>query len=282
MFRDMTYVAIGHFCHDVTPDGKIIGGAASYSTITARNLGATPRVVTSTGPDFNLENPLLHHIAIHSEISDSTTTFENTYDARGHRTQQILGVAARLHAEHVPETWRNADVAYLCPVADEVDESVARCFGDSLVGATPQGWMRRWDETGRVYSKRWQATEAFLNQIDVLVLSEEDIEAHPADLDLYVACTPLVVLTRGALGAFLFMEGKRSDSAAYPAEEVDPTGAGDVFAASFLLEYHRTNDPYLALDFAHCVASFAIQAEGTLGIPDREQVLRRWQKHHRL
>ena len=33
------FLAIGHFCQDVTPNGYTIGGGAAYSTIAARNLG---------------------------------------------------------------------------------------------------------------------------------------------------------------------------------------------------------------------------------------------------
>ena len=59
----------------------------------------------------------------------------------------------------------------------------------------------------------------------------------------------------------------------------DPTGAGDVFAASFLLHYRQTGDPVTSLEFAHCVASFAVEAEGTLGIPTYAQVSERQKRY---
>ncbi len=279
MFQQTSYLAIGHFTHDVTPHGMIIGGAASYSSITVRNLGVTPWVVTSVGPNFSLEDPLLEGIRIHAIHAKSTTIFENRYDARGHRSQMLLGVASRLFAEHVPQEWWDADIVYLCPVANEVDVSVTTCFDGALVGATPQGWMRRWDVDGRVFGRKWKEAEAFLACVDVLVLSEEDIAAHPGELERYIALTPMVILTQGAGGALLFADGKKIESRAYPAQEVDPTGAGDVFAASFLMFYHRTHDPLVALDFAHCVASFAVEAEGTLGIPTYSQVLERYKRY---
>jgi 1D-myo-inositol 3-kinase len=56
---------------------------------------------------------------------------------------------------------------------------------------------------------------------------------------------------------------------------VDPTGAGDVFASGFLIEYHLARDPWRAAAFACCAASFAVERPGLEGIPDRESVERR-------
>jgi sugar/nucleoside kinase (ribokinase family) len=289
------YVAVGHFTHDVTPQGPIIGGAASYSSITVRNLGFHARVVTAVGKDFRQDNPLLDRIDVNYRISDSTTTFHNLYTPNGRRQQYLLGVADKIYAEHILSEWRAAEIAYLCPVADEVDASVANCFPNALIGATPQGWMRRWDKEGkvgvfaslsslaslnrrgscRVYPKKWESAAEILPHIDVLVLSEEDIAAFPEELERFIELTKIVVLTKGKNGATLYTEGNIIESSAYPANEVDPTGAGDVFAAAFLVKYHETRDILKSLDFAHCVASFAVEAKGTTGIPTMEQVMQR-------
>jgi sugar/nucleoside kinase (ribokinase family) len=57
-----------------------------------------------------------------------------------------------------------------------------------------------------------------------------------------------------------------------PAEEVDPTGAGDVFAAAFLSHYMETNDAWQAALFASAAASISLAAPGTAAIPSRRQV----------
>jgi sugar/nucleoside kinase (ribokinase family) len=46
---------------------------------------------------------------------------------------------------------------------------------------------------------------------------------------------PVRVLKRGARGCSVFAEDAKLDFAAVEAEAVDPTGAGDAFAAGFLL-----------------------------------------------
>ena len=57
-----------------------------------------------------------------------------------------------------------------------------------------------------------------------------------------------------------------------PVEVFDPTGAGDVFAAAFMLRFNETNDPYLAAPFANSAASFAIEGPGTTTLATRSQV----------
>lgn len=53
---------------------------------------------------------------------------------------------------------------------------------------------------------------------------------------------------------------------------MDPTRAGDVFAAAFLVEYCRSGDPLASARFAGCAASFCVEAQGTAGIPPLAQV----------
>ncbi|MBM3211939.1 hypothetical protein FJZ33_06960, partial [Candidatus Poribacteria bacterium] len=50
--KPINFLAIGHFTHDVTESGLILGGAASYSSLTARKLDMQARVVSAVGKDF--------------------------------------------------------------------------------------------------------------------------------------------------------------------------------------------------------------------------------------
>ena len=78
-------------------------------------------------------------------------------------------------------------------------------------------------------------------------------------------------------GAYIWESGVGSELfPGYPANEVDPTGAGDVFAAAFLCELQRTGDVAVAIDFANQVAACSVEAVGGEGIPTREMVAARW------
>jgi sugar/nucleoside kinase (ribokinase family) len=58
------------------------------------------------------------------------------------------------------------------------------------------------------------------------------------------------------------MHGDAEHFPAYPAVELDPTGAGDVFAASFLCSLYRHGDPREAVNFANRVAAYSVEAMG--------------------
>ncbi|MDE0086628.1 MAG: PfkB family carbohydrate kinase [Candidatus Poribacteria bacterium] len=273
-----TFLSIGHFCYDVSPNGYILGGSASYSTLTARNLEHHARAVTAVGANFDRQNPLLEGIKTVYHESPETTIFDNQYDAKGHRQQFILGWAQQLKGSHIPAEWRTSDIAYLCPIADEVSAEIVHCFSDeTLIGATPQGWLRQWDTSGKVEAKRWETAKDILPHIDVLILSDEDLRTYPDELEKYIGLAPIVVLTQGARGAMLFQNGTELESDAYPVTEVDPTGAGDVFATAFLIKYYQNRSVEEALNFAHCVASFAVEGVGTSCIPKLSQVMSRLQ-----
>ena len=72
----------------------------------------------------------------------------------------------------------------------------------------------------------------------------------------------MVILTRGEEGSVLFWKGKKISFPTFRIEEKDPTGAGDVFAAAFLVQYYKTKDPIDSSRFANCVASFAVEQNG--------------------
>ncbi len=271
-----TFLSVGHFCYDVSPNGYILGGSASYSTLTAQNLGYCARAVTAVGANFDRQTPLLDGIETVYHTSADTTIFDNRYDENGYRQQFILGAARRLKGADIPTEWHDSDIAYLCPIADEVSAEVVHCFSeDTLIGATPQGWLRQWDTDGKVEAKRWETAKDILPYIDVLILSDEDIRPYPDELDRYIELAPIVVLTQGGRGATFFQNGTQLGSEAYAVREVDPTGAGDVFAAAFLINYYQNRSVEDALNFAHCVASFAVEGIGTSHIPKLSQVMAR-------
>lgn len=92
---------------------------------------------------------------------------------------------------------------------------------------------------------------------------------------------PLLVATDGRDGATLFERGTATRFSAYPATEVDPTGAGDVFAAALLAHLYQHRDPHAAMDFANCVASLSVESPGISGIPTREQIEERLKSFER-
>jgi sugar/nucleoside kinase (ribokinase family) len=267
------FLIVGNVVQDVVPNGYTVGGTATYMSITARNLGRKPGIVTRLAPDFVLPE-VLHDIAIHRVDSAQTTTFHNIYHD-GHRQQFLLAVADPIQPDNVPSEWLNAPIVHLGPLTRELDSRFAKMFPGALVGVTPQGWLRQWDETKRVRMRPWVEAPEILPHVDVLVFSEEDLNGDLALVAEYVRMTRIAVVTQGNLGCNVYANGEMRHVPAFKANEVDPTGAGDVFAAAFLIRLHEINDPFEAARFANATASFSVQAPGVTGIPTREQVEQR-------
>jgi 1D-myo-inositol 3-kinase len=268
------FLVIGTVTKDLQEDGYTIGGTVTFASLTARNLGQRTAVVTRASPDLSFA-PLYQGIEVLRLPSPVTTTFQNLYSADGARTQFIRAVAGQIKAEDIPPAWQEVKVVLLGPLADELEGSIARIFPHSLIGITPQGWMRRWDGDGRVFPKPWEGAAEVLASAQVVVCSENDIERDKNVIRAYARMADILVVTHGPGGATVYHRGETRHLSAFETVEVDPTGAGDVFAAAFLIELERSGDPYAAAHFANCVASFVVEKPGAEGIPILEQVERR-------
>jgi sugar/nucleoside kinase (ribokinase family) len=267
--KRIDFLVIGHVAKDITPQGPILGGTAAYAGRTASAFGLRVGVVTSSEPGFELH--LLDHLNVISLPSESTTTFENRYSARGR--QQILGgVASPLTPASIPAAWRSARIVHLGPIADEVDPALIECFPDALVGLTPQGWLRSWDDTGLVQKAHWRRIEQHLRRIDAMVLSLEDLDGdRHAGQELANFCK-IVVVTEGADGANVYWNWQERHFSAPLVKEEDPTGAGDIFAAAFLIHLQRTKDPWSAARMATLLAANSVTRRGVIGTPTIAEV----------
>jgi sugar/nucleoside kinase (ribokinase family) len=173
-------------------------------------------------------------------------------------------------------------VVHLAPLNQEVDPALLTAFSGGLLMVTPQGWMRGWDDEGVVHAVPWAHAEAALARADVAVFSVDDVP-DPALRARYVDRGRLVVVTENRRGCLVYERGKQPwrSHAFRPAREVDPTGAGDVFAAAFAVQYHRTGNPRRAADFANCAASFALEKRAWQGVPTAEAVADRLRRGKR-
>ncbi|WP_376796533.1 PfkB family carbohydrate kinase [Thermogemmatispora sp.] len=278
------FLCIGHISHDVLPDGSFaLGGTVTFASLTVEHLGLPAALVTCAAADLCQQLPdLLPGIGLAVRVASTTTTFENRYQD-GFRIQYLRSRSDVLESGDIPPAWRTAPIVLLAPLAQELTPEMVALFprGEGrILAATPQGWLRRWDADGRVWPTPWEAAERVLPQLDALILSQDDLLpfAHgsraeaEAILRRWSQLVPLLVATAGRQGATLFRQGQAQHFPAYPAHELDPTGAGDVFAAAFLVHLARSGDPAASVDFANCVASFSVEAVGTQGIPTPSQV----------
>ncbi|MHB0858449.1 MAG: PfkB family carbohydrate kinase [Anaerolineae bacterium] len=262
---------------DLLRDGSLrAGGTATYSALAAQKLGIEVAVLTSAGPGATLSEDL-PGIRVCCKPAAETTVFENVY-LDGSRRQYVRSVADRLDATDLPDDWRAAEIVHLGPVAQEVDVSLAKAFANSLIGVTPQGWLRRWNAEGLVSAVDWAEAESVLDAAHVAVLSMEDLGGDRRRFETYRRMARIMVLTAGPKGAYVFQGEREERIPAYAVSEVDPTGAGDVFATAYLIRLQETKDPREAARFANCTASFVVEGLGASTLPTRDQV--EWRLRH--
>jgi sugar/nucleoside kinase (ribokinase family) len=277
----LDYLIIGHVTQDRVDGRYFIGGTATYSALAARQLGQRVALLTSAAFEPGLVD-VLHGIQVARVPAEETTRFVNTYEGKT-RFQHVEAVAEPLTVEHLLPEWRNVPLVHLAPIIGELQPELVDAFPNALIGVTPQGWLRALDEQGLVRAIPWASAETILARADAVILSDQDVHT-PTEIELLAKRAKLLVVTRGDRGASVHQHGEWRHFAAFRARrQLDPTGAGDVFAAAYLIHLRQTNDPFASADFANCVASFAVEKRNYGGIPSLEQVEDRWKhgKRHR-
>jgi sugar/nucleoside kinase (ribokinase family) len=246
-----------------------LGGSAAYAALTARALGLRVGVVTVRGDEIPMAE--LAGIPVVVGQAEHSTTFENVYTPSG-RVQYIRHAAPKIDFALVPEVWRRAKIIHLAPVAQEVDSLLPPDFHPELLGLSPQGWMRVWDDDGHVHSCAWSHSEEAISQAGAVVFSVEDVARDEEIIEPMAHAARVLAVTEGAAGVRLFWYGDSRRFRPPAVTEVDPTGAGDVFAAALFVRLLNTRDPWEAARFANRMAAISVTRPGMAGVPTMDEV----------
>lgn len=267
-------LAVGNVTWDRLPEGMVLGGSVSYATLAARKLGWEVAAATAAGPDFDPARDM-PGVTVFKADSPATTRFANEYDTGGTRRQVVLSRAGMVDLGLVPAAWRSPEVLMLGGVLPEIPPRAALAFNADVVGAGAQGWLRAIDEDGQVHPREWERPGDDLAGVHVLFFSEHDMADAATRARELLEYVPIVAVTRGWRGVLILTRDGQQEVPTLPRREVDPTGAGDVFAAGFLIRYAETGDVAEAAAFGACAASCAVEGVATTSLGDRAEVERR-------
>lgn len=255
----------GHVTLDRMGAALVPGGAAYYAGQALRALGARVRILAGAGHDF--PRGALSGLDAELVPSPRTTVFENVH-AAGARTQRVLAAAPPLDPASLPETWRVADVLFLAPVLGEVaPDAFRRAVRARVVGLGVQGLVRGVAPDGAVTQPRWDVDPAALSGVDAAFVGEDDVRGQGDLVARLAAAVPVVAFTHGRAGCELVLRGRTRRIGAYATHEVDPTGAGDVFAAGMLFALARGADPVDAARLGAAAASVVVEGLGGETLP---------------
>jgi len=260
------FLAIGHVARDEfegEPTWRL-GGTALYAAATAARLGTATALVTRVGP---AEKPALEErcaqlgIAVHALPSATTTTFAFRY-VDGRRYLRLRSRARAIAPSDVPAEWRGARAVVLGSVAHELDRSLFGTTSPTATVLVAQGYLREWAADGAIRPREWEDADEIVPLVSAVVISEDDV-AGDLSAPRRWARNGRVYVTLAERGVLVLERGSETTIPGYRAERVvDPTGAGDAFAAGLAIALGDGRPPDDCARFANAVASFAVEGVG--------------------
>lgn len=259
----------------VTKSGVSVspGGSALFTSAAVAHLGSKVEVLGNVGEDYpgsNLKWLRTHGVTLGSlkKVRGRSARFRITRH-NGSRRLYVLekGSAIRLH-----KTLGLVEGTHLGPVFNEVSLSLAASLrGRSrFLSADLQGFIRRIGASGIVRIER-KRLDRLVRMCDVVQASIEEASRQSASRDwkglirrFLDAGPQYCILTFAQKGSMLGVwPNNLYRIPAFPDRSVrDTTGAGDVFAGSWLATYLSTRDPVWAASVGSAFASIASRNEG--------------------
>lgn len=230
-----------------TPFGKtdkILGGAATYIALAAKNVATVDAAIVSVvGEDFPEEYiQLFKERRVNLEglevVPGGKTFFWSGKYHNDLNMRDTLATELNVLADFepkVPESYQDADIVMLGNLHPGVQLSVIEQMTSPpklIVLDTMNFWM---DHTLDLLIE-------VIKKVDVITINDEEARQLTGEYSLVKAAAKIhgmgpkyVVIKKGEHGALLFHNSHVFFAPALPLEEVfDPTGAGDSFAGGFV------------------------------------------------
>lgn len=251
------------------PDGIGLGGAALYFSAALSASGAAPLVVSRTGPMAarqvsRIADSLGWELELHA--LDREIEFRINYLTESERTIAVDGISA-FESEPFDLPTHPVQWVHLCPlptaVALQLAEEAARRFlpySVTLISGYIPDRERLGDLIGR-------AEYVFLNASEAIEAAGARDLDHAVDVLRSIVAGSVVVtsehsvLVAGADGKHRFTHEPRSLR--------EPTGAGDAFAATFLMHARRGSELDSAVRAAHDCALITASGPSSTALIER-------------
>ena len=223
---------------------------ASPDTLAALGVPSLVRAKSAAADRGRLIRPLEElGVPVEWRAGAKTATYAFSYK----------GDARTMEVRELGSAWSPDDVAGLRGDWIHVGALFRGEFPEETLAALAATARLSFDGQGLVRPARLGPLEleperdtSFLRHVSVLKLSEEEALALVGSLEerpLSELGVPEVVVTLGSRGAIVVVEGRLVHVPAEPVE-ADPTGAGDAFAAAYVVERSQGQEPRRAAERA--------------------------------
>ena len=263
-----------------TPFGKtdkIIGGAATYISLSSSYFTHNINLVAVVGGDFPKEDiTLLEKHGVNTEglqIKENEKSFfwsgkyHNDMNSRDTLVTElnVLGDFDPI----IPATYQGSDYVMLGNLSPEVQRTVIERM-ETKPKLIAMDTMNFWMDIAR------EELDKTIALVDVLIINDEEARQLSGEYALKTAAKKIMamgpkflIIKKGEHGALLFGEDKIYYCPALPLESVfDPTGAGDTFAGGFIGHLAASDDISFAnmkraVIYGSAMASFCVEKFGT-------------------
>jgi len=296
VIQNVDVAVIGHLSIDTillpsrTAPFVVLGGSAAYTSFAAKRLQATASVISKVGGNFPeaylwwLKQEGIDVSGVIKLEDGPTTSFELSYNADlSERVLKLKSKGAPICLSDVPVDLR-AKAIHIAPIANEISFEVAEHLKHctDVLSLDPQGLLRSFDEAGNVTQNASLDARIF-SLINIYKSSQHEIYKLTGELELKQAIKAIhdvgvetVIVTMGAKGSVLSVEGAQYNIAACPSQVVvDPTGAGDVFMGGFLTEYLRQKESVWCACVGSAAASLVVEGIGPTYFGTKEEIYQR-------
>jgi sugar/nucleoside kinase (ribokinase family) len=264
------YLIVGHITQDKHEAGYRLGGSVVYSGVLAHRMGLNVAVYTSGAAHLTLD--FLDGMQIIDQPSPVTTKFINSYTPSG-RTQQLIERAEELDCSQIPDNWKQAEIIHLAPVAREVPITAQQEFPAGFLAYSLQGWLRDWNEEGVIFPSSLPEGSELIGENAIGLLSIEDLGYDRSGLEELQRHFPTLVMTLGFRGVEIMKNGSSTIIPTPSTTEIDPTGAGDIFAAALVILW-KIKGMGLAqsAQAASKLAAASVKKSGLASIPESWEI----------
>lgn len=278
----MGLLTVGSVAFDAieTPFGKtdkIIGGAATYITLTASYFTKKNRLVAVVGGDFpQAMIDTFHQHGINTDglevVEDGKTFFWSGRYHADMNSRDTLDTQLNVF-EHfdpiIPTSYQ--DTTYLM-----LGNMIPALQAKTLAQLTNRPKFVMLDTMNLWINIALEDLKDIISKVDCVTINDEEARMLTGEYSLRKAAKKVMemgpstlIIKKGEHGALLFKDDRIFFCPALPLEEVfDPTGAGDTFAGGFIGHLAKTDDLSFenmkrAIIYGSAMASFCVEKFGT-------------------
>ena len=258
-----------------TVDDQLVspGGSALFSSCAAAYLGAKVKILGRVGEDYPTEViRRLRRLGLDLsslKVSRGPSTRFGISESIGSRTLKLIEPGSRIVATTLRERF---DGIHMGPVFNEITPSLVKTLYEqtNFLSADIQGFIRTVSRaksvrtTPRNLSFLMRRCKMLQASIDEARLQTGSREPKRILNGLMSSGIRFGILTMGGRGSYLGISQTGSHFVpAFPEPRaLDSTGAGDIFAGSWLRTYLSTKDPIWASSLGSAFASLASRMTG--------------------